>query len=165
MPTNHVVILPVLLLFNTLYSWIIPLSASGTFKLTLQFTEDYPNKPPCALSLECSIQTVSLLIMFNTYSLLFLIFLLYSLHFGFIKKDRIFFQIGLEEISPSPICGNIIVRASLVLSALFCLLSLLFCVCYRYIQLGYLGLCSPIPVAISNADVLSFWIYLCFSFL
>ena len=46
LPTNHVVILPVLLLFKTLYSWIIPFSASGMFKLMLQFTEDYPYKPP-----------------------------------------------------------------------------------------------------------------------
>ncbi|KAG5223538.1 ubiquitin carrier protein [Salix suchowensis] len=30
----------------------------GTFKLTLQFSEDYPNKPPqCDLFLECFIQT------------------------------------------------------------------------------------------------------------
>ena len=159
MPTNHVVILPLLLLYNTLYSWIIPLSASGTFKLTLQFTEDYPNKPPTVRFVSRMFHPNSKFTNYvNTYSLLFLIFLLYILHFGFIKKDRIFLQIGLEENSSSPLCGNIIVRAPLVLS-------LLFCVCYRYIQLGYLGLCSPIPVAISSADVLSFWIYLCFSFL
>ena len=144
-----------ILYIHELYLWVLQVRLNWRFSLQRIIQTSHQL---CALFLECSIQIVSLLIMFNTYSILFLIFLLYILHFGFIKKDRIFLRIGLEENSSRPLCGNIIVRAPLVLS-------LLFCVCYRYIQLGYLGLCSPIPVAISSADVLSFWIYLCFSFL